>query len=180
MNRLRTRPFHWCRWRSLAVTGVVAVALSAVILTGGGVAQAAGGPQTKTIHLTIMLHHSASRGGMNPAASEVVATYCTVQVNYPHNSTHVPETVNVTGGMTCTPYPVVQSDLSLQLYYNGESYAYDDEYLSNVLANPVQAATPCLNGDYYATIDFWLYMGPDWTPNSSDGQVASPVQSITC
>ena len=160
--------------------------LAALLFTPGLVGNPAhaatkpGGTVPTKIHFTVKMYRAAKPGTASPMDVEVTLNYCNVQVNNPHSSTHVPENVNVTGGMTCTPYPVDESDLSLQLYYNGESYAYDDEYLSDVFANPVQAATPCLNGDYYATIDYWVYFGPQWTPETWDGTVESPVVSITC
>lgn len=177
----RLRCFRKCSTR----VGILAAVLTVVGLVGSGAAaQASTNPGTTTVHFTVQMHRSAggplTRAGILSPADEVVLNYCNVQVNNPHNSTHVPENVNVTGEMTCSPYPVAQSDLSLQLYYNGESYAYDDSYLTDVYLNPVQAATACLNGTYYATIDFWIYFGPQWTPETWNGQVASPPVGITC
>ena len=184
MTPAKWRPSRRSRWRQASIIGTLAAVLSVVGLLGSGAAaQAATNPGTTTVHFTVAMHRTAS-GKLLPGraapADEVVLNYCNVQVNNPHNSTHVPENVNVTGGMTCAPYPVVQSDLSLQLYYNGESYAYDDSYLSDVYVNPVQAATPCLSGNYYATIEFWIYFGPTWTPSTWDSEVTSPVVPITC
>lgn len=146
----------------------------------GATAHAATSPGTATIHFTLQMHRASKPGVISTAATEIVLNYCTMQVNNPHISTHVIENVNVTGGMVCAPYPVAQSDLSLGLYYNGEEYAYDDMYLTDVYLNPVQAATPCLSGNYYAKIDFWIYFGPTWIPDTWNGFVVSPIVPITC
>jgi hypothetical protein len=115
-----------------------------------------------------------------PADDEEVLNYCTMQVNYPHNSGHNPGQINVTGGMTCAPYPVMESDLSLGLYYDDVEYNYDDSYLEGVTDNPVQANSDCLDGDWFASIDYWIYFGPEWTPDTWDGTVSSPDLPITC
>jgi hypothetical protein len=176
-------PLRRGRRKYTLVAGIMVALLAILGLAGNaGAAQAATSPTTtSTVHFTVKMHRAvAGKAGKASPADEVVINDCTVQVNNAHESGHNPGQVNVTGGMVCAPYPVAQADLSLGLYYNGYEYAYDDNYLTDVYVNPVQANTTCLPGTYYATLDYYIYFGPTWTPETWDGEVASPAQAITC
>lgn len=169
--------------------GIMAALLAALgLIASATSAHAAIRPHSRNITFKVKLLRTptgrlqplgAHRGAV-PADDEIVTNFCTTQVNNPHNSTHVPENVNVTGTTTCAPYPVTESYLTIELYYNGEIWAWGENYLADTNFNQTNAATACLNGTYYAVLDYNIYFGPTWTPPDASGELVSSTVSITC
>jgi hypothetical protein len=189
MTLVSWHPFRRSRWKRTFIIGTLAAVLSLVGLAGSGAAaQAATGLGAKSVTFKVELLRtpsgqlqtlSAHHGAVAPD-EEIVTNFCTTQVNNPHASGHNPENVNVTGTTICAPYPVDESYLDIELYYDGEDYAYGQNYEADTFSNQVNAATTCLNGTYYAELEYTIYFGPTWTPDEASGDLISNIVNVTC
>jgi len=181
------------RWRRIAAVAVAAASLGALGMVGSGAVSASSAPVAsvahpsfKTVHFQVRMERTPS-GQLQPLKpgqamltdDEIIINDCTTQVNYPHVSTHVPENFNVTGTTTCT-YPVTESYLTIELFYDGEDYYYGENYLGETVYNQVNAAGPCYSGSWYAVLDYTIYFGPNWTPPDASGELVSTTVSVTC
>lgn len=114
---------------------------------------------------------------LNAAAQTTIT--CTLQIDNPHSSSHVPGTVNVVARWTCTA-PVTSLEISVQLFLNGvevASGANDNAGQAFLQAN---AATTCVPGEYSGTASGTVVFPPGFEPPSGGGSVASPTVLITC
>jgi hypothetical protein len=188
MTPAKWHPSRRSRWRIASIITALAAVLSVVGLLGSGVAaQAATSPGAKSVTFQVKMLRTPSgqlqalpaHHGVVPADDEIIINSCTVQVNDPHNSSHVGGNVNVVGTMNCI-YPVTESYLDIELYYNGEDYAYGESYLGDTTSNMTNAAMACENGTYYADFNYTIYFGPTWTPDEASGELVSNVVDITC
>jgi hypothetical protein len=100
-----------------------------------------------------------------PAAATATIN-CTIHVQNPHNSTHVPGTINVVATVNCTA-AVAHIALFVTLYKNG-AYAgsgANDVYFT--ASDSENAAAGCTIGQYYyatASAEIWYPSGPpQWT-----------------
>jgi hypothetical protein len=105
---------------------------------------------------------------------------CTIAIQYPHNSTHVPENVNVVGTITCTA-PVSALGITVGLYFNSALVASNTSDNAGSAAIAGNAATPCVNGTYTGTDVGAVIFPAGFTPAEATwGQIYSPSLPITC
>ena len=116
---------------------------------------------------------------VSPAQTSDTIT-CALQVNYPHLSTHVPGTVNVTASTTCTA-PVTYINMKVGLYYNGTLVTQNSFSGYNTTEVDGNAAAPCQNGTYTGAATAAVTFPPGYEPSPQNlGPVYSPNISITC
>jgi hypothetical protein len=109
-------------------------------------------------------------------SASAVSVVCNSHVDYPHNSTHVPGTVNVVGSTSCTLSGAPGIWQSIQLYRDGVSVAYGYNYqTSGGTYAEVTAATTCAPGQYYGRMRVDI---PGYTPPS--GYAQSSTVQIDC
>jgi hypothetical protein len=168
--------------------GIPAAVLAIVALMGNGVAaQASTSPGTKSISFQMKMVRTPS-GQLEPLgahvgavpADDIVTNFCTTQVNNPHESGHNPGAVNVTGTTTCAPYMFTESYLTIELFFDGEDYAYGEHYQADSYFNTTNAQMACQVGNYYAVLDYTIYFGPTWVPDEASGELISSTEPITC
>jgi hypothetical protein len=105
---------------------------------------------------------------------------CTLAVQYPHNSTHVPENVNVVATIACTA-PVSELGITVGLYFNGALVASGTNTNAGSPAIQGNAATPCVSGTYTGGAVGAVIFPPGYVPpEGSMGEVYSPSIAITC
>jgi hypothetical protein len=71
--------------------------------------------------------------------------------------------------------------LSVQLYRNGQPWAYKYDYETTpTFSAAADASTSCTSGNYYATADIWIQGFPWYTPQAVVMHVWSPTVKVTC
>lgn len=109
----------------------------------------------------------------NLASGSVGGAICTLNVQYPHKSTHVPSTINVIGGVSCTGTPPAKMSLTISLYKWGHCTptctwytiavgATKTNYNSSTIS--ANAAGPCVNGTYEGYGNATITAPPGSTP----------------
>lgn len=116
------------------------------------------------------------------AVASLSVITCTLAVQYPHKSTHVPENVNVVGTITCSA-PVSELAINVGLYFNNVLVAEgsNDNFGSSFISG--SAAKLCVNGTYRGGDTGAVLFPPGYQPPSSNfgGQeVYSPPIVIMC
>lgn len=105
---------------------------------------------------------------------------CTLQVQYPHNSSHFPGTINVVGTLDCSSWTYALA-LNVDLYRNGvlvaSSPSKSGTFTSHLETN---AATPCVPGAYYGIATGSVLAGPFYWPPLWNAWVLSPTRYLTC
>lgn len=104
---------------------------------------------------------------------------CTLAIQNPHNSSHVPGTVNVVATWTCTA-PVSSLSISVQLFLNGVQVASGANSNAGQAFLQGNAATTCVPGEYFGTASGTVVFPPGFVPPSGSGSVGSPTVLITC
>lgn len=112
-----------------------------------------------------------------PAPADIIT--CTVNVQNPHNSSHVHGTVNTISTILCTG---AMSELAqyVGLYYN--NVLVGEKYNSNSGSASLTGnfATPCKSGTYIGASS-WLEVAPaGYYPPYSEGVAYSNVVKIVC
>jgi hypothetical protein len=122
----------------------------------------------------------AGRVRVRVAIPQQSVIVCTLNVQFPHKSTHVPETVNEVATVTCTS-PVSELAMNVGMYFNGVlkvSKGFDNTGSAFIQGN---VATPCVNGTYIGTADAAVLFPPGYEPpEGSIPQNYSPPQVIKC
>ena len=104
---------------------------------------------------------------------------CTVNVQNPHNSSHVKGTVNTIATIACTG---AMSELAqyVGLYFNnvlvGESYNSN----SGVASLTGNFATPCKSGTWMGASSYLQVPPPGYYPPYTEGEAVSTIVKITC
>lgn len=128
---------------------------------------------------------SRSRRGV-AADQEFLATaddfWCTLTINYPHASTHVSGTINVTGSVSC---PVTMTEMYLQIHLQkstGASWAGTPKNYFNTSWLSANAATSCSSGaGSYRGRAYTVVRPPaGWSPSSQSQTKYSPYVSVGC
>jgi hypothetical protein len=115
-----------------------------------------------------LIGFGATAASAAPAATPAAAAAitCRIQVQNPHNSTHVPGTINVVATVNCTGQ-VSHIASFVTLYKNGAYAGSGANDVYNTSSDSVNAAAGCVIGqDYYATAsaEIWYPSGPpQWT-----------------
>ncbi len=150
------------------------IALLAVIFACLGLA-AGTGPEAIAA-TTTPANYLGATGILPPATDDGIL--CEVGVDYPHKSTHVPTTVNVSAEVDCSD-PVTLIDLTVDLYRNGVlvNYNFFAKGPGSTLIGRTHA--DCVTGNYTAeadvTVDF-----PTGFPRVISDTFYSPTIHITC
>lgn len=119
-----------------------------------------------------------SGAGLGLAPDQVTIS-CTLSIEDPHNSTHVPGTVNVVAGVTCTS-DVVTISLSVFLGDSNGRLQEEDFTGNGTDELPGNAALDCEDGDYEGLAEAEVVMPPDFEPPTLTMDVESPEEAITC
>lgn len=112
-------------------------------------------------------------------AAQTVTITCQVQVQYPHNSTHVPGTVNVVGTTRCDA-PIASIVLSLVLLKEAQPVGRGISGRIVGAEAQVNAAAPCSPGLYTGLMAFWLVFPPGFFPPTAINLLSSPPIPIVC
>jgi hypothetical protein len=173
----------------LFCTGGAVVAVLAATLGAALAAPASAGPVTARVAAAAAptrphaLPAVLPSAGLGPATQTAIAPAdvitCTVNVQNPHNSSHVGGTVNVISTILCTG---AMSGLAqyVGLYYNnvlvGEAYNSN----SGVASLTGNFATACKSGTYVGASSYLEVAPAGYVPAYTEGEANSNVVSITC
>lgn len=162
------------RRRLLAVSFLLAALLVVGALSASAGADSSPGPAVISFSATKL---PPATGGASSQAGSTIT--CNLTIDNPHNSTHVPETVNVVSHVTCDN--VVSSiSITTKLFRAGIQVASSNSFGAEVFTLNGNAAVNCANGPYGGTADATVVFPPGYTPPSESGHVASSVVNITC
>jgi hypothetical protein len=108
---------------------------------------------------------SATRPARGLAGTTSTIT-CALTIDYPHASSHVPETANVVAHWRCTA-PVSSLSMDVQLYYG--VFEVGTGHSSNCCSSSLNgnAAANCLTGTYYGYVQGTVVFPPGYTPSSA-------------
>jgi hypothetical protein len=112
---------------------------------------------------------------------------CGLNVQNPHNSTHVPETINVVATINCN-VAAASLSLSVTLWKSfcdpqcqqepyGATGTAGNTGKASIQAN---SAGPCTSGDYFGVASGEVVAPPGFTPPEGPVSGQSPTVSITC
>ena len=175
----------------------IAAALGAVAIGAGFLAQGSANAATVGKEVTTVsfkLHAETATPGPSAArtaspiiragvSADVPATTitCTLTIDNPHHSTHVPGTANVVSGVSCGA-PVSSIELTIYLFDFTHGRGEEDEF-SNVGAASLSgnvAIDPCESGDYEGLAETTVTWPPGYTPSPQTWDEESPVVPISC
>ncbi len=170
-----------------ATTAAVAPAFAGQTPSAGLRAPAQSAPAMEE---TVMLSASATVAHLGFGATDATVTKaatdseitCQLKANNPHNSTHVPGTVNMVATIICTG-PVSQLSINAGLYYNGSLIATGSKSNSGSATVQANAATSCVSGTYQGGATGSVVFPSGYEPPTSNfnGQQGwSTAVSIKC
>ncbi|UNO38367.1 hypothetical protein [Streptomyces sp. MST-110588] len=169
-------------WR----TAVAAVSMAALAFVGGtcpaAAGEATGDPSASAAVPDGAGAHSGSvdagRPGADADPSAVIR--CEGQVQRPHNSTHVPGTVNVVVTVMCTA-PVPEITTRAALYRNGH-LVNQSELRTQRATRSAQnnAAVRCSPGNYRGWMYFKVVFPPGYRPPVSSGNGFGQEVGLAC
>jgi hypothetical protein len=167
------------RWRIPLIAAATAAAIALAGAPGAMAATKPRPPHVRPRTALVAMPITAARPGTRNGARQNVIT-CTPNVQNPHNSTHVPETVNVVVTISCTS-PVTELDVDAALYRNGSLVAQSG-YKSFHGASYAQnnAAVPCQNATYQGWGGFYVVFPPGYDPPTGSTSGFGNAVSITC
>lgn len=123
---------------------------------------------------------------LTAADQEFLATaadfWCTLTINYPHASTHVTGTINVTGSVSC---PVTMTEIFLQIHLQkstGASWAGTPKDFFNASWVSANASTACSSGagSYRGRAYTEVRPPAGWSPAMQSQTKYSPYVSVGC
>jgi hypothetical protein len=161
------------------------VAGTVLLPAGSGNATFTGGDPDVSAGLpsSVTATYMPSAGGASSAAGAVIT--CGLNVQNPHVSTHVPETINVVARITCDA-PVSRLHLTTYLYEGAEGTPYESIVAqgsnttlgsASVQAN---AATACKKGTYHGEANGTVAFPPGYTPEMSTLGANGAQVSLSC
>jgi hypothetical protein len=112
------------------------------------------------------------------AAAQTTIT-CTLAIQNPHNSSHVPGTVNVVATWACTA-PVSELSIDVQLFLDGVQVGQGSNANAGSAALQANAAATCVPGQYFGTAQGSVVFPPGFVPPSGSASVQSPTVLISC
>lgn len=189
---MHTRPTPRLRARFAARVTALLVALAAMLATlfAASSAQAQTAPSATAVPglsrtLAAPAHNAAVRSGAGSGQFTLVrpdiTITCTLNVQNPHNSSHVAGTVNVVATITCDA-PVSALAINVGLYFNGALVASSGP-VTNAGSAFIQgnAAVPCANGTYTGGATGAVIFPAGFSPPSGTWpEVFGNTVSITC
>lgn len=139
------------------------------------------GPTSFTVTFTPAPTRTAS-GAVVPATEPIIT--CSGKVNYPHASSHVPGTVNVTDTISCNDvvasivlrtYLWQRFDDIYEIVGRGSTTKYNTTY-----ANGNAASTNCVDTQYYGEGTVTVTAPPGYSPATIQQTAYSPYVTIAC
>lgn len=104
---------------------------------------------------------------------------CQLHMHYPHNSHHVPGTVNAQATASCSvPVPLISLDVGI--VRNDVVLGANNFFNSNVDTLQGNAATPCVPGMYRGVAIVNITFPPGYNPPTATGNGLSSARPITC
>jgi hypothetical protein len=181
---LRKRLFSILATLSIAVTAAIIATSSPASATGstidiavtrqvGAYAYGDGGDSSDRLNAN---RGPAASGAASPADSVIV---CTLQIQNPHKSTHVPGTVNIVATYSCSA-TVVELDIEITLYRNGLYVSDGSDSVEVTSAMQANAATGCVSGTYQGVAIGHVQFPAGYEPNTQAGDVVSNSVYISC
>jgi hypothetical protein len=172
------------RYRLRLGAALGAVALAGTFLTSGvaNAATSAKTPVTSFKFREVATADSvASRSSNKNSVADVAAATitCTLVVNNPHNSTHVPGTVNVVATVSCTR-AVASIDLFVALGDDNGRSSGEEDYNTGSASLSENTSLACENGTYEGTAETTVTWPAGYTPSPQTWNRDSAVVSITC
>ncbi|WP_141977688.1 hypothetical protein [Saccharothrix saharensis] len=179
--------FRATAWSSVVMT----VAATAALIASSGVANASSAtverPQLQRVLATqavpeapVVLRKLISRQGEAASASSPPVITCNAISDYPHNSSHVPGTINVVGRGVCD-YPVGSIDVVTGLFRGGTTVVGTGARVqANVASLSAPASAPCVAGSYIGVADVIFTAPPGYYPPAIRLVGQSPSVSISC
>lgn len=123
-------------------------------------------------------HAEAGKSGSDADASAVIR--CEGQVQRPHNSTHVPGTINVVVTVSCTA-PVPEITTRAALYKNGQLVNQSAlRTQRNTRSGQNNAAVRCSPGNYRGWMYFKVVFPPGYQPPTGSGNGLGQEVPISC
>ncbi|MEU7134879.1 hypothetical protein [Streptomyces sp. NPDC046261] len=120
----------------------------------------------------------AGKSGSDADARAVIR--CTGQVQRPHNSTHVPGTVNVVVTVSCTA-PVPEITTRAALYKNGQLVKQSTlRTQRNTASGQNNAAVRCSPGNYRGWMYFKVVFPPGYRPPTGSGNGLGQEVALGC
>ncbi|MCD9141135.1 hypothetical protein [Streptomyces albireticuli] len=165
----------------------VAAAAAVLALLGGTSPATAGGTATDPSAPATVPRNApddpggsveAGKSGSDADAQAVIR--CTGQVQRPHNSTHVPGTVNVVVTVSCTA-PVQEITTRAALYKNGQlvnQSALRTQH--NTASAQNNAAVRCSPGNYRGWMYFKVVFPPGYNPPTASANGFGQEVPISC
>jgi hypothetical protein len=153
-------------WSSVVLT----VAASVALIAPSGVASASPAtaerprPVLAVSAAPVILHKVSTRQGeaVNAAGPPVIT--CSAISDYPHNSGHVPGTINVVGRGVCD-FPVGMIDVVTGLFRGGTTIVGTGARVqANVASLSAPASAPCVAGSYIGVADVIFTAPPGYEP----------------
>jgi hypothetical protein len=137
---------------------------------------------------TVTVFRPSSTQGLTTATTAASPITCKTNAQYPHNSTDVPGTVNAVIttncfyglGTTGPAAPVAELSGVMDLYWGSLWIAGG---LGSTYGSPtmsMNAATPCVSGNYHSDGGVAIFAPPGYTPTSTQNDVTSATRAITC
>ena len=194
MSQTRIRP--WCN-RSVARFIVFCTVATSMIISGSAssyasssrsvaMARVAGATNGSMVVVTTAhLINSSPASRVGPASTSSIT--CKLVIPYAHNSSTVPENVNVHGSDTCSA-PMVKLTISLTLYkqacdpschdypygVTGSQTSTGKNYVSTT------SAGPCTSGNYYGAGTVVETFPPGYSPNPQTVPGLGVTQPVKC
>ncbi|MGK5544972.1 hypothetical protein ACSNOH_09595 [Streptomyces sp. URMC 127] len=120
----------------------------------------------------------SGKSGSDAHASAVIR--CTGQVQRPHNSTHVPGTINVVVTVSCTA-PVPEITTRAALYKNGHLVNQSTlRTQRNTASGQNNAAVRCSPGNYRGWMYFKVVFPPGYRPPTGSGNGLGQEVALGC
>ena len=166
--------------RMAVVAGAALFSLATIAPTAMAASPSTG--STWTVVATVRSRPLSSVTSTSLAGAASGGVVCSLELDYPHNSTHVRGTVNVVARVVCSS-PVSSISLSPQLYppvpyapIAGTPVIVADT--SSAQANA--ASTFCTNGTWQGWASWSVVFPPGDTPPTGSGAAFGPTAPITC
>lgn len=124
---------------------------------------------------------SSVEGGRSGSDADAAAVIrCQGQVQRPHNSTHVPGTVNVVVTVSCTA-PVPEITTRAALYKNGQLVNQSAlRTQRNTASAQNNAAVRCSPGNYRGWMYFKVVFPPGYNPPTASANGLGQEVALTC
>jgi len=171
-------------WSSVVMTAAATVALIAPSGVANASPATAERPQLQGALAAsetpvILLKLNTRQGATVNAAGPPVIT-CSAISDYPHNSSHVPGTINVVGRGVCD-YPVGSIDVVTGLFLGGTTIVGTGARVqANVASLSAPASAPCVAGSYIGVADVIFTAPPGYEPPAIRLVGQSPSVSLGC